>query len=77
MINDIKIESNVELIAKLASREREVFDCIVNGMRTKEIGDKLNIKPNTVSTIKKVVFRKLKVDTNIKLYKIAQECQLV
>jgi DNA-binding NarL/FixJ family response regulator len=46
-------------------------------MRTKEIGDKLNIKPNTVSTIKKVVFRKLKVDTNIKLYKIAQECQLV
>lgn len=67
----------VDLIAQLASREREVFDCIVAGMRTKEIGDKFNIKANTVSTIKKVIFKKLMVTSNIELYKIAQECQLV
>lgn len=67
----------VDLIAQLASREREVFDCIVAGMRTKEIGDKLIIKANTVSTIKKVVFKKLNVTSNIELFKIAQECQLV
>jgi DNA-binding CsgD family transcriptional regulator len=67
----------VELIAQLASREREVFDCIVAGMRTKEIGDKLNIKANTVSTIKKMIFKKLNVTSNIELFKIAQECQLV
>jgi DNA-binding CsgD family transcriptional regulator len=65
------------LISLLANREREVFDCIVSGMRTKEIGDKLNIKANTVSTIKKVIFRKLNVTSNIELFKIAQECQLV
>jgi DNA-binding CsgD family transcriptional regulator len=47
------------------------------GKRTKEIGDALEIKPNTVSTIKKVIFRKLKVSTNIELFKIAQECSLV
>jgi len=47
------------LIAQLATREREVFDCIVLGMRTKEIGDKFNIKANTVSTIKKMIFKKL------------------
>ncbi len=69
--------STRELVANLASREREVFDAIVKGLRTKEIGDKFNIKANTVSTIKKVIFRKLKVSSNIELYKIAQECELV
>lgn len=77
MIKEVKILSSVELLAKLASREREVFDLIVSGKRTKEIGDQLNIKANTVSTIKKVIFRKLKVSTNIELFKIAQECRLV
>ena len=77
MIKEIKILSSAELLAKLANREREVFDLIVSGKRTKEIGDQLNIKANTVSTIKKVIFRKLKVSTNIELFKIAQECELV
>ncbi len=74
-----KIEqlSNLELIASLANRERQIFDFVVKGMRTKEISDTLEIKPNTVSTIKKVIFRKLNVSTNIELYKIAQECNLV
>ncbi len=77
MIKEIKILSSAELLANLATREREVFDLVVTGKRTKEIGDLLNIKANTVSTIKKVIFRKLKVSTNIELFKIAQECQLV
>jgi DNA-binding NarL/FixJ family response regulator len=77
MIKEIKKSNSIELLKTLASREREVFDLIVSGQRTKEIGDQLNIKPNTVSTIKKVIFRKLKVSTNIELFKIAQECALV
>jgi DNA-binding NarL/FixJ family response regulator len=72
-----KQPDNSELLATLATREREVFELIVSGLRTKEISDKLNIKANTVSTIKKVIFRKLNVYSNIELYKIAQECQLV
>jgi DNA-binding NarL/FixJ family response regulator len=66
-----------ELVETLATRERQVFDFIVKGLRTKEISDKLNIKANTVSTIKKVIFRKLNVNSNIELFKIAQSCQLV
>lgn len=77
MIKEIQVLTSNEKIATLATREREVFDLIVGGLRTKEIGDKLNIKANTVSTIKKMIFRKLKVSTNIELFKIAQECQLV
>jgi len=72
MIKENKILNNADLLAKLASREREVFDLIVIGKRTKEIGDSLNIKANTVSTIKKVIFKKLGVTTNIELYKIYQ-----
>ena len=77
MIKENKMASSAELLAQLANREREVFDLIVSGIRTKEISDKLNIKANTVSTIKKVIYRKLKVSTNIELFKIAQDCQLV
>ena len=76
-MKQIKQLSAIELLESLANRERQIFDFIVQGMRTKEIGDQLNIKPNTVSTIKKVIFRKLKVSTNIELFKIAQECRLV
>ena len=77
MIDARKQLSNSELLATLATRERQVFDFIVKGMRTKEISDELKIKANTVSTIKKVIFRKLKVNSNIELFKIAQECSLV
>ena len=77
MIDARKQLSNSELLATLATRERQVFDFIVKGMRTKEISDVLTIKANTVSTIKKVIFRKLKVNSNIELFKIAQECSLV
>ncbi len=77
MIDARKQLSNIELLATLATRERQVFDFIVKGMRTKEISDELKIKANTVSTIKKVIFRKLKVNSNIELFKIAQECNLV
>jgi DNA-binding NarL/FixJ family response regulator len=68
--------SPASLIEKLASRENEVFRLIVKGLRTKEISTQLNIKPNTVSTIKKIIFRKLKASRNIDLYKIAQECNI-
>ena len=77
MIQENKKLKSIELLTTLASREREVFDLIVSGQRTKEISDQLNIKANTVSTIKKVILRKLKVSTNIELFKIAQECALV
>lgn len=73
MIDARKQLSNSELLATLATRERQVFDFIVKGMRTKEISDELKIKANTVSTIKKVIFRKLKVNSNIELFKIAHE----
>jgi DNA-binding NarL/FixJ family response regulator len=60
-------------IDSLAKRELEVFGYLAKGVRTKDIGEKLNLKPNTISTIKKVINRKLGVSNNMELFKIAQE----
>ena len=61
----------------LAPREREIFDCLITGMKTSEIAKKLDLKPNTISTIKKVIFRKLGINSSMELYKIALQNNLV
>jgi DNA-binding NarL/FixJ family response regulator len=46
-------------------------------MKTSEIAKKLDVKPNTISTIKKVIFRKLGINSSMELYKIALQNHLV
>lgn len=55
---------------KLSTREMEVAFHIIEGIPTNSIAQKLDIKPNTVSTIKKNIFTKLGVDSEVGLYKI-------
>ena len=55
---------------KLSPREREVAFHIVEGNSTNSIAQILAIKPNTVSTIKKSIFTKLCVDSEVGLYKV-------
>jgi DNA-binding CsgD family transcriptional regulator len=55
---------------KLSPREREVAFHIVEGTSTNSIAQILAIKPNTVSTIKKSIFTKLAVDSEVGLYKV-------
>ena len=55
---------------KLSPREREVAFHIIEGTSTNSIAKLLAIKPNTVSTIKKNIFTKLSVDSEVGLYKI-------
>ena len=54
----------------LTKRETEITDLLIKGYTTGEISSHLNIKSNTVSTIKKNIFLKLKVDSVIELYKL-------
>lgn len=62
--------STIVKISKLSPREQEVADLIIEGISTNDISKKLNIKPNTVSTLKKNIFLKLGVDSVVGLYKI-------
>ena len=58
---------------KLSPREKQVAICIADGLCTKEIAKKLNVKANTVSTFKKNLFKKLEVESIVGLYKKLKE----
>jgi DNA-binding CsgD family transcriptional regulator len=54
----------------LTDREKEIVQYLIEGHSTKDIADKLSIKSNTVSTIKKNAFSKLKVSNIVEAYKL-------
>lgn len=56
----------------LARREREVFNLLVSGQSTKQIAIELGLKMNTISTIKRNIFFKLKISTVIEAYEISR-----
>ena len=53
---------------KLSKREIEVCNLLLTGNCTNKIAELLNIKCNTVSTIKKSIFNKTKTANLIELY---------
>jgi two-component system response regulator EvgA len=59
-------------IAILATRELEVYHMLAKGMKTSEIAKALSLKANTISTIKKVIFKKLGITSIFELYKLSE-----
>ena len=55
---------------KLSKRENEVCNLLLTGNCTNKIAELLNIKCNTVSTIKKSIFNKTKTKNLIELYEV-------
>jgi DNA-binding NarL/FixJ family response regulator len=53
---------------KLSKREQEVVKYLISGSKNCNIADVLGLKPNTISTMKRNIFVKLKVDSLIQLY---------
>ena len=53
---------------KLSKREQEVVKYLISGSKTSNIALDLGVKPNTISTMKRNIFFKLKVDSLIQLY---------
>jgi len=45
---------------------------LAKGMKTSEIAKALSLKVNTISTIKKVIFKKLGISSIFELYKLAE-----
>lgn len=52
-----------ERLASLTKREREVLDCLVDGMTNKMIAESLDISPRTVEIHRAHVMEKLEVDS--------------
>ena len=64
-------KTNNHPIVSLATRELEVYHMLSKGMKTSEIAKALSLKANTISTIKKVIFKKLGISSIFELYKLA------
>lgn len=58
------------VMIKLSKREIEVCNLLLTGNCTNKIAELLNIKCNTVSTIKKSIFNKTKTSNLIELYEV-------
>jgi len=67
---EINMEANV---VKLSNRETEVCNLMLSGKSTTKISQVLNIKCNTVSTIKKSIFFKTNTTNIIELYEIYKQ----
>jgi len=65
-------KTNNHPIVSLATRELEVYHMLAKGMKTSEIAKALSLKANTISTIKKVIFRKLGIASIFELYKLSE-----
>jgi DNA-binding NarL/FixJ family response regulator len=66
-----------QIIEKLSDREREVLDCIANGLTTYEIADQLFISKNTVETHRKNLLYKLKARNTAELVNNAYKQRLI
>ncbi len=62
--------------SSLAVRELEVLHYLLNGYRTKEISTTLGLKMNTISTIKSVIFDKVKAENFTHLLQLAHVHQI-
>ena len=60
---------SIELL-KLSVREMEVCNLLLAGNSTNKIAEVLKIKCNTVSTFKKLIFKKTNTNNLIELYEV-------
>lgn len=63
--------SDASPASQLTAREREVLQMIAEGMKTKDIGDKMHVSVKTVETHRQQIMRKLNASSVAELTKIA------
>ncbi len=61
-----------KLVALLTDREKEILVLIVEGMKNREIAEKLNLSLTTIQTHRRNIKDKLKAKTTIELRKMAE-----
>ena len=56
-------KDNREILSKLSTREHDIFDRVIAGMSSKEIGRALDISPKTVDVHRASIMKKIGVST--------------
>lgn len=62
-----KFDAQESPLDRLSEREREVFECLGQGLSRNQIGEKLSISPKTVGTYCRHIKEKLAIETTAKL----------
>jgi DNA-binding NarL/FixJ family response regulator len=75
--NDFFVEGPKNLLDRLSPREREVAKCIVEGLSTREIGERLRTSVKTVEKQRRDAMRKLDVDNLASFVRVCLELGLV
>ena len=70
LMNSLRNRHLINPLLSLTERELQIAEMYAEGMGNLEIANKLDIKQNTVSTLKKRIFDKLKVENIIELVDI-------
>lgn len=73
LLNSIRNRSLVNPLFSLTERELEIAQMYAKGNGNLEIANTLNIKQNTVSTIKKRIFDKLNIDNLVELIDLMKD----
>lgn len=67
LMGSLHNRSLINPLLSLSAREREIAELYAEGYGNLEISNRLNIKQNTVSTLKKRIFEKLNIENMVEL----------
>jgi two-component system, NarL family, invasion response regulator UvrY len=62
---------------QLSKREFQIIDLILQGMKPKQIAEQLNLSPKTVSTHKSRAYEKLNIETDMELFILAKQFNII
>lgn len=70
LMNSFQNKNQINPLINLTERELQIAEMYAEGFGNLEIANKLEIKQNTVSTIKKRIFEKLQIDNFVELIEL-------
>ncbi|MCD9854588.1 response regulator transcription factor [Epilithonimonas sp. JDS] len=73
LVNSFRNRNLINPLFSLTEREREIAEMYAEGLGNLEIANKLDIKQNTVSTLKKRIFDKLKIENIVELVELMKD----
>ncbi len=76
LLDSLRNKNLINPLEILTEREMEIARMYAQGLGNLEIANRLDIKQNTVSTLKKRIFEKLKIDNIIELVSLMNEHNL-
>lgn len=73
LMDSLRNKGNINPLSLLSERELQIAKMYAEGLGNLEIANRLDVKQNTVSTMKKRLFDKLKVDNIVELVDLIKE----